>query len=186
VKPGAEVWAWIDQIGLEEFQMLSIRPASAGDVSVLNALIRELAAFERLPVSVSDASLLRDGFGERPKFRVLIAEWDGQAAGYAFFFDYYSTFEGRAGIFLEDLYVRESFRGRKIGNALLARVAAIAREENCFGVRWQVLDWNTPAIEFYRKIGAEFLHEWKTVSLHGDALESLAENPSQAAPRSTE
>ena len=147
--------------------------------------IRELAAFERLPVSVTDASLLRDGFGERPKFRVLIAEWDGQAAGYAFFFDYYSTFEGRAGIFLEDLYVRESFRGKKIGNALLARVAAIAREENCFGVRWQVLDWNTPAIEFYRKIGAEFLDEWKTVSLHGDALESLAENPSQAAPRST-
>jgi GNAT superfamily N-acetyltransferase len=165
--------------------MLSIRPASAGDVSVLNALIRELAAFERLPVLVTDASLLRDGFGERPKFRVLIAEWDGQAAGYALFFDCYSTFEGRAGIFLEDLYVRESFRGKKIGNALLARVAAIAREEDCFAVRWHVLDWNTPAIEFYRKIGAEFLDEWKTVSLAGDALESMAENASQTAPRST-
>jgi GNAT superfamily N-acetyltransferase len=156
--------------------MLSIRPAHAGDVSALNALIRELAEFEHLPVSVTDAALLRDGFGERPRFRALIAEWDGKPAGYAFFFDYYSTFEGCAGIFLEDIYVRERFRGKKIGSALLARVAAIAKEEKCFGVRWQVLDWNTPAIEFYRKIGAEFWDEWKTVSLQGDALDRLAES----------
>jgi GNAT superfamily N-acetyltransferase len=156
--------------------MLSIRPAHAGDVSALNALIRELAEFEHLPVSVTDAALLRDGFGERPRFRVLMAEWGGQPAGYAFFFDYYSTFEGRAGIFLEDIYVRERFRGRKIGYALLARVAAIALEENCFGVRWQVLDWNTPAIEFYRRIGAEFLDEWKTVSLDGEAMEHMAQS----------
>src|SRR5882724_8302447 len=168
--------------------MLSIRPAHASDVPMLKTLIHEFAQFERLPVAATEASLLRDGFGERPKFRVLIAEWDGQAAGYAFFFDYYSTFEGRAGIFLEDLYVRESFRGRKIGNALLARVAAIAREENCFGVRWQVLNWNTPAIEFYRRLGAEFLDEWKTVNLQGDALERLADSvpghASQSAVRS--
>jgi GNAT superfamily N-acetyltransferase len=156
--------------------MLSIRPAHAGDVSALNALIRELAEFEHLPVSVTDAALLRDGFGERPRFRALMAEWDGKPAGYAFFFDYYSTFEGCAGIFLEDIYVRERFRGKKIGSALLARVAAIAKEEKCFGVRWQVLDWNTPAIEFYRKIGAEFWDEWKTVSLQGDALDRLAES----------
>jgi GNAT superfamily N-acetyltransferase len=156
--------------------MLSIRPAHAGDVSALNALIRELAEFEHLPVSVTDDALLRDGFGERPRFRALIAEWDGKPAGYAFFFDYYSTFEGCAGIFLEDIYVRERFRGKKIGSALLARVAAIAKEEKCFGVRWQVLDWNTPAIEFYRKIGAEFWDEWKTVSLQGDALDRLAES----------
>jgi GNAT superfamily N-acetyltransferase len=156
--------------------MLSIRPAHAGDVSALNALIRELAEFEHLPVSVTDAALLRDGFGERPRFRALMAEWDGKPAGYAFFFDYYSTFEGCAGIFLEDIYVRERFRGQKIGSALLARVAAIAKEEKCFGVRWQVLDWNTPAIEFYRKIGAEFWDEWKTVSLQGDALDRLAES----------
>jgi GNAT superfamily N-acetyltransferase len=154
--------------------MLSIRPANAGDARVLISLIRELADFEHLPVSVTDADLLRDGFGERPKFRVLLAEWEGQPAGYAFFFDYYSTFEGRAGIFLEDIYVREVFRGKKIGGALLARVAAIAQDEKCFGVRWQVLDWNTPAIEFYRKIGAEFLDEWKTVSLQGPALERMA------------
>ena len=156
--------------------MLSIRPAHAGDVSALNALIRELAEFEHLPVSVTDAALLRDGFGERPRFRALMAEWDGNPAGYAFFFDYYSTFEGCAGIFLEDIYVRERFRGKKIGSALLARVAAIAKEEKCFGVRWQVLDWNTPAIQFYRKIGAEFWDEWKTVSLQGDALDRLAES----------
>ena len=154
--------------------MLSIRPAHAGDVSALNALIRELAEFEHLPVSVTDDALLRDGFGERPRFRALMAEWNGKPAGYAFFFDYYSTFEGRAGIFLEDIYVRECFRGKKIGSTLLARVAAIAKEQKCFGVRWQVLDWNTPAIEFYRRLGAEFLDEWKTVNLQGDALERLA------------
>lgn len=163
--------------------MLSIRPAIAWDVPLLVTLIHEFAAFERLPVTVTEASLLRDGFGERPRFRVLMAEWDGQPAGYAFFFDYYSTFEGRAGLFLEDVYVRERYRGRKIGNELMARVAAVAREENCFGVRWQVLDWNTPAIDFYRKIGAEFLDEWKTVSLQGDAFERLAADGARSAER---
>jgi GNAT superfamily N-acetyltransferase len=142
----------------------------------LNTLIHEFAEFEHLPVTVTEAGLLRDGFCERPRFRVLIAEWDGEPAGYAFFFDYYSTFEGRAGLFLEDIYVREQCRGKEIGKALLARVAAISRAENCFGVRWQVLDWNTPAIDFYRKLGAEFLDEWKTVNLQGDALERLAGN----------
>ena len=78
------------------------------------------------------------------------------------------------GLFLEDIYVRDQYRGKGIGKALLARVAAIAREENCFGVRWQVLDWNTPAIEFYKSLGAKFLDEWKTISLEGDALERLA------------
>ncbi len=163
--------------------MLSIRPANAGDVPLLVTLIHEFAAFERLPVTVTEASLLRDGFGQRPRFRVLMAEWDGQPAGYAFFFDYYSTFEGRAGLFLEDVYVRELYRGRKIGNELMARVAAIAREENCFGVRWQVLDWNTPAIDFYRKIGAEFLDEWKTVSLQGDAFDRLAADGARSAEK---
>src|SRR6185437_15051166 len=84
---------------------------------------------------------------DSPKFRVLVAEWDGQPAAYALFFDYYSTFEGRGGLFLEDLYVRDQYRGKGIGKALLVRVAAIARLENCFGVRWIVLYWNTPAIQ---------------------------------------
>jgi GNAT superfamily N-acetyltransferase len=154
--------------------MLSIRPARASDVPLLNALIHEFAAFERLPVTVTEEDILRDGFGEHPRFRILIAEWDGQIAGYAFFFGYYSTFEGRAGLFLEDIYVRNQYRGKGIGKALLARVAAIARDEHCFGVRWQVLDWNTPAIEFYRKLGAEFLDDRKNVSLQGAALERVA------------
>jgi GNAT superfamily N-acetyltransferase len=154
--------------------MLAIRPANINDVPVLNTLIHEFAEFEHLPVAVTEAKLLRDGFCERPKFRVLVAEWDGQLAGYAFFFDYYSTFDGRAGLFLEDLYVRDQYRGKGIGKTLLAHVAVVAREEHRFGVRWQVLDWNTSAIEFYRKMGATFLDEWKTVSLQGDALEHVA------------
>lgn len=164
--------------------MLLIRPAHAGDVPLLNTMIHEFAEFEHLPVTVTEANLLRDGFGEQPRFRVLMAEWDGHPAGYAFFFDYYSTFEGRAGLFLEDIYVREQFRGKKIGNALFARLATIALQENGFGLRWQVLDWNTPAIDFYRKLGAEFLDEWMTVGLQGEALERLAASETQNAPRS--
>ncbi len=154
--------------------MLSIRPARASDVPTLNTLIHEFAEFERLPVAATEASLLRDGFGEAPKFRVLMAEWGGQAAGYALFFDYYSSFEGRPGLFLEDIYVRGEYRGKGIGKALLVGVASAAREKNCFGVRWQVLDWNTPAIDFYKSLGATFLDDWKTVSLDGDALEHVA------------
>ena len=156
--------------------MLSIRPATAQDAPLLKTMIHEFAAFENLPVKITEADLLRDGFGAKPRFHVLIAEWNGQAAGYAFFFDLYSTFEGRAGMFLEDIYVRHQYRGKGIGKELLARVAALARKENYFGVRWEVLDWNTPAIDFYKKIGATFLDEWRTVSLDGDAFRRLAES----------
>jgi GNAT superfamily N-acetyltransferase len=154
--------------------MLSIRPAQASDAATLQTMIHEFAAFERLPVRVTEADLLRDGFGEAPRFRVLMAEWDNQPAGYAFFFDYYSTFHGRAGLFLEDIYVRDRYRGKGIGKALLARVAAVAQREGRFGVRWEVLDWNTSAIQFYEKLGATFLNEWKSVILEGDVLEHLA------------
>ena len=104
--------------------MLLIRPATKNDAALLLAMIRELAEFERLPdlVTMQEEELARDGFGENPRFRALIAEWSGQAAGYAVFFDYYSTWAGR-GLFLEDLFVREAFRGRGIGTALLAAVA---------------------------------------------------------------
>jgi GNAT superfamily N-acetyltransferase len=154
--------------------MLSLRHAQPSDVSLLKTMIHEFAAFERLPVVVTEADLVRGGFGERPKFRALIAEWDTQPAGYALFFDYYSTFQGRPGIFLEDIYVRAPFRGNGIGKALFARVAEIACQEDCFGLRWQVLDWNTSAIEFYRKLGATSLDEWKTLNLEGEALRRLA------------
>jgi len=157
--------------------MLSIRPASVKDAAVLSKMIHELAEFERLAheASVSEEIIARDGFGPSQKFRAVIAEWDGQAIGYAVFFDFYSSFQGRAGLFLDDLFVRPAFRKRGVGKALLAHVAAIAWNEKYFCMRWEVLDWNTPAIEFYRKLGAEFLDEWKSVVLIGDPLQVVAE-----------
>ena len=160
--------------------MLCVRHARSSDVSLLKTMIHEFAVYERLPVVVTEADLMRGGFGDRPKFRALIAEWDAQPAGYALFFDYYSTFHGRPGIFLEDVYVRPSFRGNGIGKALFARVAKIAQEEDCFGLRWQVLDWNTPAIEFYQKLGATFLEEWRTLNLEGEALRRLTSSGASA------
>jgi len=154
--------------------MLCVRQARPSDVSQLKTMIHEFAAFERLPVAVTEADLLRTGFGDRPKFCALIAEWEAQPAGYAIFFDYYSTFHGRPGIFVEDVYVRPHFRGKGIGKALFARLAEVAHQEGCFGLRWQVLDWNTSAIEFYRHLGASFLDECRTLNLEGEALRRLA------------
>jgi GNAT superfamily N-acetyltransferase len=154
--------------------MLSIRPANLNDVSELKALIHEMGDYERMPVVVTEENLARDGFGPRPEFRVLIAEWDRQTAGYAFFFDCYSTFRGR-GLFLEDLFVRAQFRGQKVGDALLSRVAAVARAENRFGIMLNVLGWNRPAVEFFRKHHAMFLDDWKTACLDGEALQALSE-----------
>jgi GNAT superfamily N-acetyltransferase len=141
-------------------------------VALLKNLICEFAEYERERhlVMITEADLVRDGFGPEPKFRAMIAEWDGQAAGYALFFGFYSTWEGRPGLFLEDLFVRQAFRGKGIGKALLAKVAGIARRENCYGVRWEVLDWNQPAIDFYKTLGATFLDHWKAVVLTGEAL----------------
>jgi GNAT superfamily N-acetyltransferase len=157
--------------------MLSIRAATVNDVALVKALIFELAECERErdQVVITEADLARDGFGPQPKFRALIAERDGQAAGYALFFGFYSTWEGRPGLFLEDLFVRQAFRSKGIGKALLAHVAGIAKRENCYGVRWEVLDWNQPAIDFYKRLGATFLDQWKSVLLTGDALERAAE-----------
>ncbi len=155
--------------------MLLIRPATINDATLLRTLIRELAEFEHeLELCMlEEADLRRDGFGENPKFRALIAEWDGQPAGYALFFGYYSTWAGRRGLFLEDLFVRETFRGRGIGKALLASVARIAVQENCYGVHWEVLDWNEKAIEFYKSLGAEFRDRWRPVLLADGALRKL-------------
>jgi len=157
--------------------MLSIRAATVNDVALLKDLIYELAEYERErdQVMITEADLVRDGFGPQPKFRALIAEWDGQTAGYALFFGFYSTWEGRPGLFLEDLFVRQTFRGRGIGRALLANVARIAQRENCYGVRWEVLDWNQAAIDFYKGLGAEFRDQWKSVLLAGEALVRAAE-----------
>jgi GNAT superfamily N-acetyltransferase len=156
--------------------MLSIRAATVNDASLLKTLICELAEYEqeRNQVVITEADLVRDGFGPQPKFRALIAEWGGQAAGYALFFGVYSTWEGRPGLRLEDLFVREQFRGKGIGRALLGKVAGIARRDNCYGLRWEVLDWNQPAIDFYKRLGATFLDRWKSALLTGEALERAA------------
>ena len=153
--------------------MISIRSGIVDDVPLLKTLIQELATFERQSIVVTEERLLQDGFGTRPKFRVLIAEIDGRLAGYALFFDCYSSFQGH-GIFLEDLFVRPQFRGKSVGRALLAQVARITEEANGFGVMFNVLDWNDGAIEFYRKIGATFFDDWKTVCLKQKALHDLA------------
>ena len=157
--------------------MLSIRPTTLEDVPLLSTLIHELAEYDRLSheASVTEEDLMRDGFGPRPKFRAILAEWNGEAAGYALFFEFYSTFQGRPGLFLDDLYVRPQLRKNGIGRALLAHVAGIAWKEKYFCVRWEVLDWNTPAIKFYSDLGAVFLDEWKAVCLIGDPLQAVAE-----------
>jgi GNAT superfamily N-acetyltransferase len=154
--------------------MLNIRQGNLNDVPILRSLIQEMAEYEHLPFLMTEQMLARDGFGAQARFRVLIAEFDDEPAGYAFFFDSYSTFQGR-GLFLEDLFVRPQFRKNKIGLALLARVAAIARQESCFGVMLHVLDWNETAIQFYKKMNATFLDDWKTVCLEGNALRLVAE-----------
>src|SRR5260370_17400225 len=122
--------------------MLSIRAATANDVALLKNLICEFAEYERERhlVMITEADLVRDGFGPEPKFRAMIAEWDGQAAGYALFFGFYSTWEGRPGLFLEDLFVRRAFRGKGIGKALLAKVAGIAPRDNFYAAPCETLD----------------------------------------------
>ena len=158
--------------------MLTIRNVTREDVPKLLALIRGLATYEKKlhKAVVTEADLLRDGFGPQPKFRALIAEWQGEAAGYASFFYFYSTFQGRPALFLEDLFVLDEFRGKGIGKALLVAVCKLAIEEGCFALRWEVLDWNRPAIEFYEKLGATFLNERKVVTFDTEALQRVAKS----------
>lgn len=156
--------------------MLLIRAAVVSDAPLLLRFFQELAEYERQPgaVVIRQETLVRDGFGSQPKFRGLIAEWDGQPIGYALFFDIYSSWTG-SGTFLEDLFVREAFRGRGIGKALLSEVARIARREGSYGIRWEVLDWNESAVRFYKSLGVEFLDEWRQVLLGAEALNRLAD-----------
>ena len=156
--------------------MLQIRPATVGDAALLATMIRELAEFEQQleSVTIRAEDLARDGFGDNPRFRALLAEWSGEPAAYALFFGYYSTWVGR-GLFLEDLFVRAAFRGRGIGTAMLAAVARVALDEGCYGIRWEVLDWNESAVTMYRNLGAEFPGQWRSVLLWGEPLKRLAE-----------
>jgi len=156
--------------------MLLIRDAAVSDVPLLLTFFRELAEYERQPneVVIKEETLIQDGFGSQPKFRSLIAEWEGKAIGYALFFGFYSSWKG-PGIFLEDLFVREAFRSRGIGRALLSEVARIAQQQGSYGIRWEVLGWNESAIKFYKSLGGEFFDDWRQVLLHGDALHRLAD-----------
>jgi len=155
---------------------VAIRAAVPGDVPLILTFIRELAAYEKLAheVVATEASLDSTLFGPNPRAEVLIAEVDGAPAGLALFFHNYSTFLGRAGIYLEDLYVREAFRGRGAGRLLLTRLAAVAVERGCARLDWAVLDWNEPAIAFYRKLGAVPKDEWTVFRLSGAGLRRLA------------
>jgi len=163
--------------------MLTIQPATAADVPLILEFIRELAEYEREPQAAvaTAADLLRDGFGPEPKFRVDIAEWSGEPAGFALYFWNYSTWQGKPGLYLEDLFVRPRFRGKGIGKALLVHLARVAVKNNCGRLVWQVLDWNTPAIEFYESLGAQTMKEWLTMRVTGEALVRLATEKTSAA-----
>jgi GNAT superfamily N-acetyltransferase len=155
---------------------VTVRPATPADAATLVALVRELAVYEREPLSsvkMTEADVLRDGFGPDRRFEALIAEADGRAAGFALFFHNYSTWEGRAGIYIEDIYVSEWARGLGIGRRLVAEVAAIARERGCPRVDLWVLHWN-PARKFYERMGFTDMSDWTPYRLSGDALEKVA------------
>ena len=157
--------------------MLTLRPAVPSDAALIVSYIRELAEFEREPEKAvaTDADILRYAFGDHPLVWVTMAEWDGEPAGFALWFLNFSTWEGKPGIYLEDLFVRPRFRGNGIGKALLKHLAAIAAKEGWTRFVWQVLDWNTPAIEFYVVHGAKVMRSWLTCRVEGDAIGRLAE-----------
>jgi GNAT superfamily N-acetyltransferase len=153
----------------------AVRPATPADLPLIASLIRELAEYERLGhlVRFYEAELAEQLFGKRPAAEVLIGELDGVAEGFALFFPTFSTFEGRPGIWLEDLFVRPEARGRDLGKALIGAVAARAVERGCARFEWAVLDWNRPAIEFYHRLGARMMDDWRIMRLEGAALGAL-------------
>jgi len=155
---------------------LSIRSATPADISLIGQFIRDLAEYEKLAheVRFDEAVMAQKLFGPRPFAEVLIGEIDGTPQGFALFFHNFSTFEGRPGIYLEDLFVRPDARGSGLGKALLAKLAALAVERDCARLEWSVLDWNTPAIDFYKALGARPMDEWTVYRVDGDALMGLA------------
>jgi GNAT superfamily N-acetyltransferase len=155
---------------------VAIRFAGPTDAATLHRFIVGLAVYEREPeaVRVTPAELAAQLAAPRPPFECLLAERDGTPAGFALFFQSYSTWRGRPGLYLEDLFVEEAHRHRGIGTALLRRLAALAVERGCARLEWAVLDWNEPAIAFYRTLGAESLTEWTTWRLCDEALARLA------------
>jgi GNAT superfamily N-acetyltransferase len=160
----------------DQFRIELARPSDSG---LVVELIRELAEYERLlpEVRITAADLERDLFGPRPYAEAALAWLGDEPAGFALWFHNYSTFAGRPGLYLEDLFVRPAHRGRGVGAALLRHLARLALERGCARFEWSVLDWNAPAIEFYRKLGAVALDEWTVQRVAGDALRRLAGQP---------
>jgi GNAT superfamily N-acetyltransferase len=156
--------------------MISIRPASAADAQLVFDFIVELAVYEKAKheVKTSVAELADTLFGPAAKARALICSIDGQPVGYAVYFYTFSTWLGKNGIWLEDVYVSPPARGKGAGKALLKHMAQIAVKENCGRFEWSVLDWNTPSIEFYKSLGAKCMEEWNIYRVTGDALAKLA------------
>ncbi|MDP3857843.1 MAG: GNAT family N-acetyltransferase [Stagnimonas sp.] len=156
--------------------MPTIRPATAADCELIVTLIRELAEYEKLldQCQATPAALCESLFGARPQAECLIAEHEGQGAGFALFFPNYSTFLAKPGLYLEDLYVRPAARGLGLGKALLAALARLAVERGCGRFEWSVLDWNAPAIRFYESLGAMPQDEWTIYRVTGEALTTLA------------
>jgi len=154
----------------------AIRPATPADVAHIRAMIVELAVFEKLEHQViATEALLHEGlFGVRPACEAIIGESNGEVVTFALFFHNFSTFLTRKGLYLEDLYVRQSQRGKGFGKAMLARLAQIAVERECGRFEWSVLDWNEPAIQFYKAVGAEVMPDWRICRVTGDALTALA------------
>ena len=153
-----------------------IRPATPADIPAIIQLIRALSDYEKLSdqVVVTEAQLREHLFGPRPYAEVQLAEEGGQLVGYALFFHTYSTFLGQPSLYLEDLFVLPSHRGQGFGKGLLARLARLAVERNCGRFEWMVLDWNTPAIQFYESLGAAVAPEWKLCRMTGEALQRFA------------
>jgi GNAT superfamily N-acetyltransferase len=154
----------------------SIRPATPADVGAIFALMYELAEFEKLThLFVATTEGVHDAlFGARPSAEALVAEQDGEVVSYALFFHNFSTFLGKRGLYLEDLYVRPSLRGSGLGTMMLKALAQLAVERQCGRFEWSVLDWNQNAIDFYEKMGATVLPDWRIVRITGDALDTLA------------
>ncbi len=157
--------------------MLKLRPATPEDAPLILQFIRELAEYERDPNAAvaTEADILRHAFSEHPLIHVVLAEWEGRPAGFALYFFNFSTWQGKPGLYLEDLFVRPSFRGFGIGKALLKHLARIAVERGCTRYVWQVLDWNEPSIKFYEAMGARQMKNWITCRVDGEALARMAE-----------
>ena len=155
---------------------VSIRPATPADLPLIAQFIRDLAAYEKLSheVRFDEAKLGEKLFGPRPYAEVLIGELGGAPQGFALFFHNFSTFEGRPGIYLEDLFVRPEARGSGLGKALLAHLAQLCSTRDCARLEWSVLDWNAPSIGFYQSLGAKLMDEWTVMRVDGDALTKLA------------